>query len=289
MTPTGYFFAKALNALGLARIEKRRTAAAFETHLLADSEQIIGEFVWESLENIEEVSTEYWKLRKLRIKQNELETKAEKLAQILDNTQEQRTQDLEQVSEGSHGMVSEHSKITESIKRLNQEKEDLLREGRAIKRTHRGLKTKLEVLLEESGEESKSVVESTRNQLKEKRIKFEKIREQASALDSNLSEQQLKLTELNKKIKEANSGVRKNAEQQFSVIGKTNKELTNIRGKQGLIKSKQLELYCSIGKFVLCNGKDPEIKKATKRQKQLLSLIEEVRKSSLRHHKLLGT
>ena len=289
MTPTGYLFAKVLNALGLARIEKRRTAAAFETHLLADSEQIIGEFVWESLESIEEVSTEYWKLRKLRIKQNELETKAEKLAQILDNAQEQRTQALEQVSEGSHGMVSERSKITESIKRLNQKKEDLLREGRAIKRTHSGLKTKLEVLLEESGEESKSVVESTRNQLKEKRIKFEKIREQASALDSNLSEQQLKLTELNKKIKEANSGVRKNAEEQFSVIGKTNKELTNIRGEQGLIKSKQLELYCSVGKFVLSNGKDPEIKKATKQQKQLLSLIEEVRKSSLRHHKLLGT
>lgn len=289
MTPTGYLFAKVLNALGLARIEKRRTAAAFETHLLADSEQIIGEFVWESLESIEEVSTEYWKLRKLRIKQNELETKAEKLAQILDNAQEQRTQALEQVSEGSHGMVSERSKITESIKRLNQKKEDLLREGRAIKRTHSGLKTKLEVLLEESGEESKSVVESTRNQLKEKRIKFEKIREQASALDSNLSEQQLKLTELNKKIQEANSGVRKNAEEQFSVIGKTNKELTNIRGEQGLIKSKQLELYCSVGKFVLSNGKDPEIKKATKQQKQLLSLIEEVRKSSLRHHKLLGT
>ena len=289
MTPTGYLFAKVLNALGLARIEKRRTAAAFETHLLADSEQIIGEFVWESLESIEEVSTEYWKLRKLRIKQNELETKAEKLAQILDNAQEQRTQALEQVSEGSHRMVSERSKITESIKRLNQKKEDLLREGRAIKRTHSGLKTKLEVLLEESGEESKSVVESTRNQLKEKRIKFEKIREQASALDSNLSEQQLKLTELNKKIQEANSGVRKNAEEQFSVIGKTNKELTNIRGEQGLIKSKQLELYCSVGKFVLSNGKDPEIKKATKQQKQLLSLIEEVRKSSLRHHKLLGT
>ena len=65
MTRTRYMIATFLQYFGVGRKVKRLTDAAFETHLMQDGEEILGAYCWKNIENIEELSMEYWNLRRL--------------------------------------------------------------------------------------------------------------------------------------------------------------------------------------------------------------------------------
>ena len=288
MTRVGYIIAKALTSLGISRIEKHRTNAAFETHLLRDSEMVVGELAWFQMENIEEISSEYWKLRKLTRAENELREKVEKLTDRLEESQDARAQALEKVEEATKQKVTERDGLAEKMEQLLIERDKILRDGRAVKRTHSGLKTKLEVLREDSNNTASELIESTQAQLKEKRMDFERFKERRAATEEKITDVQQKLEVLNTEIEKENESIRKKAEEQFGTIGKTNKELSSLRGKIGLIDTEKSQLYAVVGHYIISNSREPEIRKAAKKHHGLLSLIEEVRLSSYRHQRLIG-
>lgn len=288
MTRLGYLFAKALSAFGVAPIDKYRTAAAFEAHLLRDSETIMGELAWDSLEEMEDISAEYWQLRKNSKKRNELDIKITTLNKELEDAQESRTKALEEVAEVTKDKVSARDKIAENVARLHQERDDIQRDGRSIKRTHTGLKTKLEVLIEEFGDNDTPEISTTREELQLKRIQFEKIKSRRDTIDERITVLQKELSELNTVIEMENNAIRDKAEQQFGTIGKTNKELTDLRSKLGVIDIERTELCAEVGRFVLRNSKDATIRQAVRKQRGLLSLIDEVRASSNRLRRLIA-
>ena len=288
MTRTGYIFAKTCSIFGIAQLEKYRTSAAFEAHLLRDSETVIGELVWEELEKVEEISTEYWKLRKLSKNGSELDKEIERLTDLLETAQDSRARALEEVAVVTKGKVQEREKASESVDRLLQVREDIQKRGRSIKRSHSGLKTKLEVLLEEEDDEKNPIIIATRKELQLKRTQFEAIKERRDTIDARIAELQKKLSDLNKAIKIENDSIRNKAEQQFGTIGKTNKELTTLRSSLGQIQNSKSELHVEIGRFVLQNTDKTEIQHAARKYRGLLSLIDEVRASSNRHRKLIG-
>ena len=290
MTSLGYLFAKVFATLGIYPLEKYRTNAAFETHLMRDAERVIGQLAWPDLENIEGITHEYWKLRKLDKKQSELNTKVDKLIDILNQSQDARAQAVEEAQEATQEKTTERDKTASQLEQLNLERDNILREAQAIKREHTGLKTKLEVLLEESSkdsEESEDFVKTTRQQLKEKRIRFETMREKRSNIEHQIEERQKTFASLNSEIKKENDSIRIQAEEQFGTIGKTNKELTSLRSEIGLIDDAKNELFAIVGQFIIDNIQDPTIKQATRKRRGLLTLSEEVRKSCARHHKLI--
>ena len=290
MTRSRYILARILTTFGLAPLDRYRTAAAFENHLLRDSETIMGELAWQDLEEIEEISAEYWELRKLTKKHDDLESQIMVLDEELEEAQEARVNALEEVAETTKDKVDDRNKVSEKIDRLHQERDDIQREGRSLKRSHSGLKTKLEVLLEEfpgEGEEHPNVIK-TREELKMKRLKFEKIKERRGVIDERITELQKEFAELNEVIEKENNTIREKAEQQFGTIGKTNKELTDLRNKLGIMDLERADLCSQVGHFILENSKNPTIRQAAKKQRGLLSLIDEVRASSARHRRLIG-
>ncbi|MGJ8724168.1 MAG: hypothetical protein ACSHYB_06400 [Roseibacillus sp.] len=288
MTRSAYIVARVFSTFGLAPLEKFRTAAAFEAHLLRDAETIMGELAWDSLEEMEEVSSEYWQLRKITKARDELEVKISALNEELEEAQEARVRALEEVAEVTKDKVDARDKAAEKIDRLHQERDDIQRDGRTIKRVHSGLKTKLEVLLEEFDNEESPDISKTREELKLKRLQFEKIKERHRTIDKRIAELQEELSELNQVIEKENDTIREKAEKQFSTIGKTNKELTDLGNKVGVIDVERSALFAEVGRHVLQNSKDPTIRKAAQKQRGLLSLIDEIRASSNRHRRLIG-
>ncbi|WP_189569448.1 hypothetical protein [Roseibacillus persicicus] len=288
MTRTGFLLAKLLTSFGIAPLEKYRMSAAFEAHLMRDAEVIIGELAWDNLESVEDVSTEYWKLRKLTKKHDELEEKIESLEIQLDDSQEARARALEDVAEATKDKVEARDKVADSIDRLHQEREDIQKDGRSVKRAHSGLKTKLEFLLEESDGEMTPEASATQQELKLKRIQFEKIKDRRNVIDGRITELQKDLHALNEEIEKENKIIRERAEGQFGKIGKINKELTSLSNLLGAIDTERTELCSEVGKFIIQNAKDPQIREAVKSHRGLLSLIEEVRASTFRHRKVIG-
>ena len=288
MTRTGYILAKTLATFGIAPLEKYRAASAFEAHLLRDSETIIGELAWSELEGVEDVSAEYWKLRKLHKQELELDERIGELEEILETAQASRAQALEEVAEITADQVNERDKAAENVERLHQERDDIQRNGRALKRNHSGLKTKLEVLIEEHGNSENLLVQATKKELKEKRAQFDEIKRRRDAIDVRIAELQKRLVELNKIIEAENNNIREKAEEQFATIGKTNKELTSLYNKLGRIKIDKNRLCTEVGTFMIQNNKDPDVREALRKHRALISLINEVRASSNRHRKIVG-
>ena len=60
-----YPFAQFLKNFGVTLKDRRMKATASEMHLLQEAEIILGLLCWEHCESIEELSPEYWPLRKL--------------------------------------------------------------------------------------------------------------------------------------------------------------------------------------------------------------------------------
>ena len=288
MTRSSYIIARVLAAFGIAPLEKYRTTAAFEAHLLRDSETIMGELAWHSLEDMEEISGEYWRLRKITKLRDELEVKISALDEELEDAQEARIAALEEVAEATRDKVEAREHTSGEIDRLLQERDTIQREGRTIKRVHAGLKTKLEVLLEEFGETENHEISSTRDELKTKRYQFEKIKVRRGVIDQRISELQKEMTGLHEVIVKENNTIREKAEKQFGTIGRTNKELTDLRNKLGVIDLERAELCAEVGRFILENSKNPTIRQAAKKQRGLLALIDEVRASTNRHRRIIG-
>lgn len=288
MTRTGYIFGKLLSLLGAAPLEKYRTAAAFESHLLMESEAVIGLLIWPDLEQVSDISAEYWNLRKLSKQEDNLQEKIEELSELMETAQDARSRALEDVADATKDDVAERDKTAEKIDRLVKEREDILKEGRSIKRTYSGLKTKLEVLREEDKSKSDPSAETTAKELELYRTQFEKIKARRDAIDERIGELQKPLQNLNVVIEKKNNSIRSKAEEQFGTIGKTNKELSNLKSKMGLLSTEKNALCSEVGRFIINNSKDPDIRKATHKHHGILSLIEKVRASSKRHRNILS-
>lgn len=288
MTLPSFIVAKVFSAFGLDLSEKHRTAAAFEAHLLRDAELIVGSLTWQNLESLEDVSTEYWLLRKLSTKHSDLAKKVDDLTELLEASQEARTQAIEEISEKSRSVIAARDQTATKIERLHQEREDIQRDGRAVKRSHAGLKTKLEVLMEEEEEDGqdKKSIEATNAALKDLRTEFETIKKRRDEIDAKINELQKELNVLNSEISEENRIIREKAESQFSTIGKTNKELTQLKSELGAMEAECERLYSQVGTFILANPNDPEVKTATKDYRGLVNIIKAIRASANRHRKL---
>lgn len=287
MTKTGYIFAKFFATFGIAPIEKYRTAAAFEIHLMRDAETVVGEVSWEEMEGIEDVASEYWQLRKLLKQERELDEQIEHLTEVLEQAQDARSRVLEEVKEVTKEKLEEREKASQRLDQLNREREEIRKEGRFIRRSHEGLKTKLEVLFEEHRDEDHPALTETKNELREKRTQFERIKTRRDEIDLSISDLQARVTKLDEIIGKENDNIRGKAEQQFGAIGKTNKELTSLRNKLGQNQAEKSSLCTEVGRFVIQHREDPAIKQATHRNRGLLSLIEQIRASSNRYRKII--
>ena len=65
MTQTRYLLWRLAQTFGIAMRQRHATNAAAEMHLLREAEEVLGRLAWEDAEQIEELSVEYWSLRKL--------------------------------------------------------------------------------------------------------------------------------------------------------------------------------------------------------------------------------
>ena len=92
MTRIRFGFAVIFQSFGLLRKTKRMTDAAFETHLMQDGEELLGKYCWKNIESIEDLSMEYWNIRRLEREQKEIHGKIEEAEKILQEAHERRAE-----------------------------------------------------------------------------------------------------------------------------------------------------------------------------------------------------
>ncbi|MEN8678672.1 MAG: hypothetical protein ABF391_01370, partial [Akkermansiaceae bacterium] len=146
MTQSRYLIASLLQNFGVRRKARRMTDAAFEMHLMQDGEEILGAYCWRNIEHIEELSMEYWNLRRLEREEANLLSKVREAEKTLADAQKQRASYLDRSKGQGEDYLDERNTLLESIEEVNKERDSLMAEAIRTKKKHSALKMKVKVL-----------------------------------------------------------------------------------------------------------------------------------------------
>jgi chromosome segregation ATPase len=288
MTSSRYYIARFAQAFGYFRKNQRMADAASEMHLLREAEAQLGAAIWEKVENIEELSVEYWNLRKF-IKEKEIVREKVAVCQAkLDQAHEERASLLNSTPEIHQELIDERVELLTELEKLAHRRDEIVGEAREVRRAYDGLKMKLEVLTKESGNSDET--EKVRTRLVELKAKFSELKQQRIDIGEEIEKGDAKVDIVDAKLNEKKQDRRVNASEAFQIIGDGNKEMSILRAESGVLDTQMRQLYAEIGRFVSRHAaQHPACAKAAESHKGLVDVMRALRRSIALNHRLAGT
>lgn len=253
MTIGYYLISSFLQHFGVRRKSKRMTDAAFETHLMQDGEEILGAYCWEKIEHIEELSMQYWSLRRLKRAEKSILSQINDAEKILASAQKQRASEVDHSIELGETFLGEQATIFESIEELSKDRDLIIAEAAKTKKRHSALKMKVKVLQEEDEAHESSEIHEARNELAALRKFFATDKIRLDLIEVKLEQQNDQLNKIKGKIDLA-SGPLSGASEVFSTISQANRDITKHRADLGLVQEEQATLFHEVGRFLNINS-----------------------------------
>lgn len=286
MTTSRYIIARIAQAFGIVFRSHHATNAAAELHLLREAEEILGRLAWKDIENIEDLSVEYWNLRKLDKEHTELTQELQAASGILQQSHDERAGLMEKVAESTKDLVAERESLVDKSERLNSERDMVLGEARAVKRRHDGLKAKLDVLTEEAAETDE--ISDTTEDLNELKKRFKVLRTRRDKLGARIEEIDASIEDLDERIENRRKSMREEALGSFQNIGKANRNISTSRAELGNVENEMISLFSEIGRYLCAHADDGECRDILKPHRPLLGQIKALRISINCNNKLAG-
>jgi chromosome segregation ATPase len=290
MTSTRYLFARLGQAFGIHRRNQRMGDAASETHLLRDAEAHLGSMIWEKVEPIEELSVEYWNLRKLLKERNAVAGRLNLAEERLRIAHDERAALLTTHSEPQQDLIDERQAILKHIEGLSRKRDEIVHEAKNVRRKYDGLKMKLEVLTRDF-EASATPVEADaiRQKLAELKLGFSDLKNARSEIALEIESGDAAIDALDAKLELQKKAKRQEASKAFQVIGDVNKEISSLRAELGLLDTQMRQLQSEIGRHVSRNVQtSPACAEAAREQRGLVDVMRALRQSIALNHRLAG-
>jgi chromosome segregation ATPase len=266
--------------------------AASEMHLLREAEAQLGAAIWEKVESIDELSVEYWNLRKL-IKERDLVRKKLDDCQIrLDEAHEERVKLLNSTPEIQQELLDQRVELLVELENLAMRRDNIVVEAREIRRTYDGMKMKLEVLTKESSasDNQSEEIEKVKARLTELKAKFSELKRQRIEIGHEIEAGDAKVDLVDEKINEKKKHRRLHASEAFQVIGDGNKEISILRAENAVLDTQMRQLYAEIGRFVSRHSHaHPGCSTAAASHRGLVEVMRALRRSIALNHRLAGT
>lgn len=289
MTTTRYYLHRLAKALGLQRRNQRMGEAAAETHLLREAEVYLGSVIWEKTESIEQLTTDYWNLRKLA---QEHEAIAEKIADCQERLQkahEERAALLNVSSEPEVALSEEKAALVTKQNQLAIRRDEIIIAAKEIRRHYDGIKTKSEVLAKQGTDPKSQPVDMDGLQASLTQLKgrFTDLKKERDEIGAEIDAGDLRIDELNDKLKEIKKGHYELASKAFQAIGDLNKDISGFRAEIGVIDTRMAQLHGVIGRHVSRSVPgESSCVQASKGQQGLIDVMRALRKSITLNHKL---
>jgi len=289
MTPTKYFIARVALAFGIQRRNLRMADAATETHLLRDAELQLGELLWEQCENLEEVSVEYWNIRKL-IK--ELTTKEERLVEFqakLDAAHEERAQTLLAATGVAPEITEQRNQLIQELDALAARRDEVIVKARRIRRSFDGVKAKLDVLIEASETENREAIAACKTRISAIKAEFDGLKIERTTIAAKIDAKDHELNELEESISKVSKDRRFDISKTFVVISEYNQEVSSLNAELGMLQKRKLELCAEIGRYLSRNTEtNPACAAICKQHRGLVDVMAALRRSISFNHRIAG-
>lgn len=269
MTQSRYLIASLLQNFGVRRKARRMTDAAFEMHLMQDGEEILGAYCWRNIEHIEELSMEYWNLRRLEREEANLLSKVREAEKTLADAQKQRASYLDRSKGQGEDYLNERNTLLESIEEVNKERDSLMAEAIRTKKKHSALKMKVKVLQEE-GLDEEAEIRKAREELASLREIFTADKERLNSLNEKSTHLEDRLDRIQGKIYLEVNDSKGEATEAFSRISKANRDITKHKAELGVLQEEQGVLFREVGRFLNVNSKRKDCRKACREHRGIL-------------------
>lgn len=288
MTPSKYFLARVAQAFGIHRKNKRMSDAAGEMHLLREAETHLGLEVWEKLANVEELSVEYWNLRKLAKEHAVLQEKLQESEARLAEAHEERSTLLNVRSEPQQELAERRAAAIAELEAIARRRDQVVARAREVRRSYDGLKMKLEVLSKEP-DGNDSEITTSKSRLEELKAAFTGLKDERATIATETEQAEARLAQLDLDLNDQKKQQREQASGAFQVIGEANREISAQRAELGLLETRMRQLYAEIGRHMsrLPAG-HPTAQEALKQQRGLVEIMHALRRSIAMNHRLAG-
>lgn len=292
MTSSRYFIARFAQAFGYFRKNQRMADAAAEMHLLREAEAQLGFSIWKQVEGIEELSVEYWNLRKFIKEKDSVNERLELCQARLDKAHEERASVLNSTPEVHQELLDQRVAILTELEKLSYQRDEIVAEAREVRRAYEGAKMKLEVLGRESSgsDANKQEIEKVKSRLVELKAKFSVLKQQRIDIGEAIEKGDAKVDLVDAQLNEKKKDRRVHASEAFQVIGDGNKEMSSLRAESAVLDTQMRQLYAEIGRFVSRHAaQHPACAKAAKTHRGLVEVMRALRRSIALNHRLAGT
>jgi chromosome segregation ATPase len=288
MTSSRYYLARFAQAFGYQRKNQRMGDAASEMHLLREAEAELGLLIWRNVEPIEELSVEYWNLRKFFKEREEVQKNLAICQARLEKAHEERVVALSQTPETHQELVDQRADLLEKLEDQAKKRDEIVAEARDVRRSYEGMKMKFDVISKESA--SSDEIAKINAQLVEIRDQFANLKQQRLDIGKAIEDSDAKLDAIEKELDEKKKNFRINASEAFQVIGDGNKEMAIYRAESSVLETQMRQLYGEIGRFVSRNAHHhPGCAKAAESHRGLVEIMRAIRRSIALNHRLAGT
>lgn len=261
MTKTRYLIAALLQYFGVVRKTKRLTEASFEMHLMQDGEEILGAYCWKNIENIEELSMEYWNLRRLERERKAIFEKVKEAESVLSEAQMERSGLLDRSKNVGQGLIEEREAIFGQIQDLSNDRDNLMASATQTKRKHAALKMKASVLKEE-GLGGQEEMQKCREELARLRQTFGSEKKRLTQINARIASLEKVMEAVQAKIDSKLQGSKGEATKAFAKISKANRDITKFKAELGLIQDEQAALFRDVGRFLNIHSNRMECRQA---------------------------
>ena len=282
MTTTRYLIARVAQAFGYVRKAHRMGDAAREMHLLREAEAYLGLSIWENCKDIENLSVEYWNLRKLQKEHDVLQEKINTAESGLASAHEERAHILEITPETNQELIDQRAEKLKELEAQATKRDLVVAQGRDVRRIYVGLKMKLEVLTQEAShpEEHQDEIQSVKQRLEELKNEFTELKNKRIKVGQEIEQGDAELDSIDEKLKNIRQDRRLKASDSFQVIGDCNKQLSVLHSEIGALETQMRLLHGEIGRYVSrYYHNDPQCAAASASHRTLADVMRALRRS----------
>lgn len=272
MTQSRYFIWRIAQTFGISMRRRHATQAATEFHLFREAEEVLGQLTWKETEHVEELSAEYWSLRRMSMKHKELMSEIEVASGDLQKSQNQREELLGVVADRTKALLEEREKIKEVGERLRSEHEIVISEARSIRRRHEGIKAKLEVLIAEGYGDTPEIV-SSKEELLSLQKTFRTLRERRDAVVTEIETAESSLKEIESRIETKRTSIRGETLGNYQNLGRANRDLSQNRLELNSLEGQMNGFFAEVGRYVLARYRDPALAEVASKHHGLIKQI----------------
>lgn len=286
MTTSRYIIARIAQAFGVNRRQRRMADAASEMHLLREAEQVLGQSIWEGVEEVEELGIEYWKLRKLIKEREETREKLAECEATLVVAHKERTSLLGAKSGSQQELEEQRTVILTRLEKLTKDRDAVIQQAREIRRVYDGLTMKFEVLQHEGKSEA---IQKTQTRMAELKVSFTQLKQERDRIADLIAQGDAEVDEIDRALAEEKQKHRAEASVAFQQIGDANRDISSHKAQLGLIDTQMRQLFSEIGRHVSRKAYVSEqCRNAAKGYIPMVDVMRALRRSVAMNHRLAG-